>query len=153
MNNLQNVIDDFARTVNNAYAVLREMGDDDIARAHGPEKWSTKQVMGHLIDSAANNHQRFVRLQEGTELSLPKYAQEHWVNSQDYQHEAWMDILELWRAYNKHLIHVVSRVPEKSLTNTCRVGDNEPATLQFLIEDYVDHMKNHLASIPSIRAR
>ncbi|HVG38729.1 MAG TPA: DinB family protein [Pyrinomonadaceae bacterium] len=154
MRKLQNVIDDWRRTIDESYRALGAISDAEAgAHTHGPEKWSTKQVLGHLIDSAANNHQRFVRLLEASDLSLPKYAQEHWVRSQGYQDEPWPELLNLWRAYNHHLAHVAARVPEEMLGHTCRVGDDEPVTLQFLIEDYVDHLKNHLATIPDLQPR
>jgi hypothetical protein len=103
--------------------------------------------MGHLIDSAANNHQRFVRAQQGTELVSPAYAQDQWVECQGYAERPWRDITTLWHAYNLHLAHVIERIPAERARVRCTVGANQPVTLAFVAEDYVVHMQHHLAQV------
>ena len=110
-------------------------------------KWSKKEILGHLIDSASNNHQRFVRAQHERAISLPGYAQSLWVDSQGYQEENWSDLVQLWRCYNLHLLHLISRIPPEKLANTCAVGGDQPVTLEFLAMDYVRHMEHHLGQI------
>ena len=110
-------------------------------------KWSPKQVLGHLIDSAANNHQRFVRVQAGPDLTLPGYEQDHWVNSQHYNDRSWADIIELWSAYNRHLAHVITHIPEAKGNVLCTIGYGEPVTLRFVALDYVGHIQHHLHQI------
>ena len=111
-----------------------------------------------MIDSAANNHQRFVRAQFTNDLEFPGYEQDNWVNSQKYRDEAWSDVIQLWSAYNLHLLHVASVIPEDVLTkHRARhtldqiafnlVDKSEPATLEYLIRDYVDHLRHHLNQI------
>src|SRR5579872_35585 len=90
---------------------MKSMSDADATRARAPGKWSCKQVLGHLIDSAANNHQRFVRAQEGP-LTFPPYAQDHWVGCQHYQDRPWGALIEFWEAYNRHLAHIIRRIPD-----------------------------------------
>jgi hypothetical protein len=132
------------RTVEGAVPKLRSRNDAHVAQPRAPGKWSPKQVMGHLIDPAANNHQRFVRAQEGTELVLPGYTQDHWVGVQGYQDASWDDIITLWRAYNRHLSHVIGRIPESRRAQKCTIGSSPPITLAFLAFDYVRHMRHHL---------
>lgn len=110
-------------------------------------KWSPKQVLGHLIDSAANNHQRFVRGQQAAGLHFPAYAQDHWVNSQQYNARSWGDLVELWTAYNRHLAHVIACIPDQARDTPCSIDPNPPVTLGFLAADYVDHLWHHLAQI------
>lgn len=112
-----------------------------------PGKWSRKEILGHLIDSAANNHQRFVRSQEADSLSLPGYAQEHWVNVQRYHDRPWGELITLWSAYNRHLAHVLARIPEARRTTVCHIGSNNPVTLSYLALDYVGHVQHHLRQI------
>jgi hypothetical protein len=100
-----------------------------------------------LIDSAANNHQRFVRAQYVDPLIFPKYEQNEWVRAQAYDEVDWAELLDLWQCYNRHLAHVIRHVPARSLNTRCVIGDYEPMTLQALIEDYVVHLKHHLAKI------
>lgn len=110
-------------------------------------KWSRKQVLGHLIDSAANNHQRFVRAQIAASLVFPAYAQNDWVATQQYQSEPWADLVALWTNYNRHLLHVIKNLPADKQNHSCSIGENDPVTLAFLVEDYVQHMEHHLDQI------
>ena len=112
-----------------------------------PGKWSKKEIIGHLIDSAANNHQRFVRAQQETGVALPGYAQNFWVEHQHYQSEPWKTLVAFWTTYNTHLAHVIAQVPTDCENNLCTVGDNQPATLKWLAEDYVKHAQHHLEQI------
>jgi hypothetical protein len=112
-----------------------------------PGKWSKKEIIGHLIDSASNNHQRFVRAQENPNLSLPGYTQDFWVSRQAYQSEPWKTLVALWTTYNTHLAHVISNIPADREENLCAVGSGPPVTLKWLAEDYVRHAEHHLNQI------
>lgn len=109
--------------------------------------WTRKQVLGHMIDSAANNHQRFVRASLDGSYAGPFYAQEGWVAAHGYNKTAWSTLLAWWQAYHDMLKAVVEHIPEDRLDAECRVGDNEAVTLRFLIEDYIVHQRHHLAQI------
>lgn len=111
------------------------------------DKWSIKEVLGHLIDSAANNHQRIVRMQESENIGPFSYAQQHWVLAQRYQVESWPDIVNLWYYYNAHLAHTIGNVDPNALNHLCDMGYATPATLKFVIEDYVRHVEHHLKQI------
>jgi hypothetical protein len=111
------------------------------------DKWSQKEILGHLIDSAANNHQRIVRMQEAYNIGSFTYSQQHWVKSQYYFKERWEDIVGCWYHYNLHLSHVISHVDPACLDNVCDMGYSEPAKLKFVIEDYVRHVQHHLDQI------
>ena len=115
------------------------------------EKWSVKEILGHLVDSAANNHQRIVRMQDARDMGVFRYAQEHWVESQKYQSRPWEAIVELWFQYNCHLAHVIGEVDPKTLEHVCDMGYPAPATLAFVIEDYLRHLQHHLAQVFSNR--
>lgn len=132
--------------------VLAAIDQQAAALKPGPGEWSIKEVLGHLVDSAANNHQRFVRAQEGGELVLPGYEQDHWVRAQGYQDRTWGEIVQLWEVYNRHLAHVMRHLPAASLEARCRIGGNEAVTLGFIVEDYVTHMQHHLQQIERLKA-
>ena len=112
-----------------------------------PGKWSKKEIIGHLIDSASNNHQRFVRAQESPSLSLPGYKQDFWVERQGYQSEPWKTLVALWTTYNTHLAHLISNIPENCSNHLCSIDGSEPVTLKWLAEDYVRHAEHHLKQI------
>jgi hypothetical protein len=127
---------------------------DDAAAASKPNSgvWSVKEILGHLIDSAANNHQRFVRAQQAREFSFPGYEQDGWVQSQDYQGRPWPELVDFWLLYNHHLAHVICRTPAAAADIPCRIGAADAVTLRFLMEDYLAHLQHHLRQIRERRA-
>jgi hypothetical protein len=148
---------DFRQTIEDGRTRLLAMTADD-ARIGAPGMWSPKQIVGHLIDSAANNHQRFVRAQFTDDLICPGYEQEAWVETQKYNDASWADLVNLWTAYNLHLVHLVSVMDEDPLTRQrnshnldkvafTAVPKDSPTTLEYFIRDYVDHLRHHLKQI------
>jgi hypothetical protein len=138
---------DLLHSVDAALPRLRAIPSGRASQPQAPRKWSPTQVIGHLIDSAANNHQRFVRAQQDTTLTFPGYTQEHWVNVQRYDTCAWNDVLDLWSAYNRHLAHVIAQIPEHHRKVACTIGSAAPVTLGFLVHDYNVHLRHHLAQV------
>jgi len=110
-------------------------------------QWSKKEVLGHLIDSASNNHQRFVRLLLGGVLYFPSYDQDGWNRAQQYQSESWANLVALWTSYNRHLAHFMAAIPDEARLNLCVVGTGDPVTLEFLVTDYLTHLNHHLRQI------
>lgn len=124
--------------------VLSGLTEAESEHRPSSDRWSKKDVLGHLIDSASNNHQRFVRAQIIDKLEFPGYEQEAWVRVQRYQEVHWADLIDLWRALNLHLLHVVSVMPDPIRQVTCRIGGGREVTLAALFDDYVDHLEHHL---------
>ena len=118
----------------------------DAARRPAAGKWSPQEELGHLIDSAVNNYARIIRSQREDNPALPGYEQDAWVERQDYQARDWKELSALWAAMNRHLLHAARRVPAAALARRCSVGSTG-LTLEFLIEDYVDHVVHHLQHI------
>jgi hypothetical protein len=154
--------DELVTRVKAAVLALRDMPDNIAAERPQPGAWSIKEIIGHLIDSAANNHQRFIRARSQGNLIFNGYAQEEWVATQDYNTAPWPELLEFWQAYNLHLARVMKLVPEAiRLTphashNLDVVAlhpppDGQSATLDYLMADYVEHLKHHLEQIDDIR--
>lgn len=126
---------------------LNTVSETEAAREAGAGKWVKKEILGHLIDSALNNHQRFVRAQLVNRLVWPGYEQNAWVSVQNYKERSWSELLGLWEQLNRHLIHVMASVPPSRLATPCVVGDNEQVTLGWLMSDYVRHLRQHLSQI------
>jgi hypothetical protein len=148
----------FRQTIEFGATRLNEITDAQSAVPRTEGKWSPKEIIGHLIDSAANNHQRFVRAQFTDELVFAGYEQENWVRVQNYQGEDWKDLVQLWRLYNQHILHLVSLIPEETRTSlrakhnlhqiaSDTISENDPVTLDYFVRDYLDHMKKHLGQI------
>src|SRR5690242_17625545 len=100
---MNSLIDRWRRDVDDMAATLRALPDEIARRRPAPGKWSVKEIVGHLIDSAANNHRRFVLAQIREGLTFDGYEQDEWVAAQRYQESPWPALAELWRAYNQHL--------------------------------------------------
>ena len=144
--------------VESAAPRLLVMSEEAAARAPAPGKWSPKEVLGHLIDSASNNHQRFVRAQFSDGLVFPGYDQAVWVAAQDYRSARWRELVDLWRLFNLHLARVMENAPA-SAKQQLRSNHNlheiawkavppdEPATLEYFMRDYVGHLRHHLAQV------
>ena len=109
--------------------------------------WSRKQVLGHLIDSASNNHQRFVRAALQPSLDFPGYDQDGCVRVEQPQEADWAALVSLWAAYNRYLAHVIAHLPPAKLETPCTIGGEKTVALRFLVEDYLRHLRHHLAQI------
>ena len=147
---MEAVAEELLAAVESAAARLRALDEAVVARRPAPGKWSAKEVLGHLIDSAANNHQRFVRAQVAGPLVFPEYTQDPWVACQGYNDRPWADLVELWRAYNRHLAHLMRTLPDTGREIPCRIGDKPPVTLAWLMTDYVRHFRHHLGRIEKL---
>ena len=111
--------------------------------------WTRKQIIGHMMDSAANNRQRFVRAATEGRYAGPKYAQEAWVAAHGYTRQSWETLLRWWVVQHEILASIVDEIAEERLGGPCVVGEDAPVTLRFLIEDYITHQRGHLAQIAS----
>lgn len=148
--------------LSNAHGQLIRMDTTTAATRPGPNKWSPIEIIGHLIDSASNNHGRFVTANFQDSLLFTGYAQDHWVTVQQYQEADWVAVVTLWTSFNHHLAHLIEYTPEDVL-HTPRQEHNfaamthgytdveNPNTLYHLMADYVGHLRHHLGQIPGLK--
>jgi hypothetical protein len=137
------------QTIERELPNLRACDDKRASIPRAPGKWSAKEELGHLIDSAANNHIRFVRGAAGPEFRGPGYAQDDWVRLHGYRDMKWETIVDFWFQYNAFLAGLVARIPPDRSETLCYIGENNPVTLGFVIEDYVLHMQHHIDQLSS----
>ena len=143
---MESVADDLLSAIN-AVSHLRQIDEAAAAAPRAPGKWSRKEVLGHLVDSAANNHQRFVRLQLTPRIDLPGYEQDAWVRVQRYQERPWSEIIQLWQTYNTQLAALIRTVDANALQHVWHTPDGKDLTLEFIMRDYVRHLRHHLDQI------
>jgi len=147
---LQKVIERLQQHINLAPSEFLKYPEGELRRKPAPDKWSKKEILGHLIDSAANNHHRFVKIQF---MPLPffveTYAQNDWVRIQNYNQKDTQQLVELWKSYNEHIIFIMQNTPDQNLDIALKPQDAfaKADTLFLLMKDYVDHMDHHLKQI------
>ena len=156
---LPEIATDLRRTVHEAAQHLETIPAERARQPVAPGKWSPQEIIGHLVDSASNNHGRFIRAQLNDDLVFPGYDQAKWVSLQQYSATEWPELIALWRTFNAHIAHLVERIPPdvasrpRSRRNLDEIAwktvpREQPVTLEYFVCDYVAHLKHHLAQIP-----
>ncbi len=151
-------LEDFRKTIDSAGTRLDQISEAQSEKPRAEDRWSSKQILGHLIDSAANNHARFVLGQLKDDLVFPGYDQDGWVRTNHYQEAPWSSLVALWRSYNLHLHHLMAHADQSKMNTPCTLHTlqeiafkampkSEAVTLEYLMKDYVDHLKHHLDQI------
>jgi hypothetical protein len=144
--------------VRRAVPALLALDDGATTRPPAPGKWSAREIVGHLVDSASNNHQRFVRMRDHDDLVVDGYEQDFWVAAQRYQEAPWAELVLLWATYNRHLARLMAATPAAARERPRRshnlhlrafrpVPADRPVTLEYFMNDYVDHLEHHLAQV------
>ena len=144
---------DLLRVVETAEPRLRAFSELESEKPVLAGGWSPKQVIGHLVDSASNNHQRFVRAALQDSLDFPSYDQVGNARVQAFQEASWLLLVSLWADYNRYLAHVIAHLPASKLDTVCRIGSGNPVTLGLLAWDYFRHLVHHLIQIGAAEDR
>jgi hypothetical protein len=142
----QETIERLTYLCNTLPQLMKQISEADFAHKPATGKWSKKETLGHLIDSATNNHQRFIRIQFEHEPCI-FYDQNNWNLFSHYNKLESAHIINFWELYNRHLLEIIKRIPEVYLSLSSITSNDEKVTLGFLIDDYVVHMEHHLKQI------
>lgn len=126
--------------------LLKNIPEEVFSFKPRPEKWSKKQIIGHLVDSATNNHHRLIRARI-EEQPFISYDQVKWNRISNYNDMNSASLIELWTIYNKFIAKLIKEVPSEDLDRICRTGQNETHALSYIIEDYVSHLEHHLRQV------
>ncbi|MBK9097182.1 MAG: DinB family protein [bacterium] len=147
---LKKVIDRLQEHINLVPLEFLKYPEGELRRKPAPDKWSKKEILGHLIDSAANNHHRFIKIQfMPSPFLVESYAQNDWVRIQNYNQKDTQQLVEFWRTYNEHIIYIMQNTPDQNLDIELKPQDAfaKANTLFLLMKDYVDHIDHHLKQI------
>lgn len=125
---------------------LSTIPESEFSKKPAPEKWSRKEILGHLVDSAVNNHCRFIRSQY-EQVPHIVYDQDAWNSLNHYNDLGSGQLISFWTMYNQHILFVMQHIDGDGLKKLCNSGGKEPFTLQYLFDDYVVHLEHHLRQI------
>lgn len=146
------------KIVDQARPELLKISPENAATSQQPGKWAPAEIIGHLIDSASNNHGRFMRAQQSAGLTGLPYDQEFWVEQQQYRSANWPELVQLWASFNRQLARLMDGTPEEIRTRP-RLHHNldqiafktvpvdQPVTLLYFMQDYIAHLEHHLMQI------
>lgn len=127
---------------------LSSARENELSYKSSPDKWSKKEILGHLIDSGINNLQRFTEIQfEPKPYKIRKYNQDELVKVNDYQNADKMEITSLWLALNRRIVYLMQQQNEETLNFSILLDNENTSDLRFLMTDYVDHLEYHLNQI------
>lgn len=130
--------------INQHLPALRKIAEAEYSAKPALNKWSKKEILGHMIDSAQSNIRRFVKAQY-EENPLIRYNQEKWVAINNYQQWETKDIIDLWYLLNKQICHILNNTPVEMYQRSCQTEDLH--TLEWLAADYVKHLQHHLHAV------
>jgi hypothetical protein len=142
---MENVCNELNSVVNAFYNKYKDLDNEITSKRLGADTWTLKEIIGHLIDSASNNHQRFVRLQIVDELIFPGYGKDNskWLEIQKYNEMNFADIILLWQQYNILIGNIIKRADVSKLENRWINSEGDKKALRDLMIDYVRHLKDH----------
>ena len=139
--------EDLIDAIENSFPFLKKITEKQASQKRADGGWSPKEIIGHLVDSACNNHQKWVRAAQFPGSKFPGYDADFWVEMSDYRSIDWLDLLAFWEKYQRHLAHFIAQVPEAYWSNQIEIVANGRATLAFMMADYVVHFNHHLSEI------
>jgi hypothetical protein len=127
-------------------ALLDTINEEEFSYKPSPQQWSKKEILGHLIDSATNNHHRFIRVQF-EQSPLITYNQNTWNRCGQYDKISSKQLVTFWASYNRYLVELIKCIPRDTLARECNIGRESNVTLEWLIEDYLRHLEHHVHQI------
>lgn len=142
---MNDIITRLNATINENLQRISHLTEAEFTTVPAPGKWSKKQIIGHLVDSAHNNLRRFIVGQYQPNVKII-YDQNFWNEVNHYQDMPTADLLRLWVMMNERIAHVLSAMPLAHYTHTVDTGQTEISlkTIHWLAGDYVLHMQHHI---------
>ena len=147
---MKETINRLEELLNSGFDYVSKSSEIELTKKASPDKWSKKEIIGHLIDSGINNLQRFTEVQfEIKPYKIRQYRQDELVKANDYQHSEINEVVELWISINNRIISLMKKQTIKTLKYNIELNNETISDLRFLMMDYVDHLEHHLNQIKS----
>lgn len=136
--------------INTYVPLLKDLTEENASYKPLPGKWSKKELIGHLIDSAQNNIRRFIVAQYEDKPSI-RYNQDIWVDAAGYNNYPLLDLFRLWTLINLHLLRILKQMPATMYQR--EVQTEAVHTIEWLAEDYNKHLLHHLHQVLNLEER
>lgn len=143
---MYNISSQIRQEVDALKAEMQKLNPEVASRKPAPDKWSKKEILGHLVDSAYNNIQRVVRSKFNKAHAFPPWDQEEWMSVQQYSQAEWQEVIDMFVLNNRQFCRAIDNLPPEAFKAECNMGDG-PVTLEFVLTDYLRHMKHHSAQL------
>ncbi|KIL42260.1 hypothetical protein SD70_01620 [Gordoniibacillus kamchatkensis] len=129
--------------------IINGINEEEFNKKAKPEKWSKKEILGHLCDSAANNHVRFMKIVLAEEpVHIEGYKQDKLVSMHDYQNNyTKTELAALWKQLNRQICYIMRNASKEDYDKSCILPDGTAVTLGWLFNDYIDHLLHHMKQI------
>lgn len=146
---MQQITNELRQILESTIPQLVEIPESEISRRSAPGRWTKKEVLGHLTDSAHNNYRRFLCAQYEQPVPVIHYDQDFWVEANQYEKMSTAELILLWKLMNERIIAVLDHMPADNYTKVADTGKEEKElhSMSFLAGDYIRHMKHHLGQI------
>ena len=148
----KNISEQIIELIDEWYEVLENLDQQKLTQKRNSQDRTVKEIIGHLVDSASNNHQRIVRLQYNSALKFPDYRQDNetWIKLQNYQEANWDNLLNLWKFFNYHMVHVFQNIDVETLHHTWTDFEGNVVSLEEMVTSYLFHVNLHLGEIEEL---
>lgn len=146
MNEIDEAIERLTVLIDTVPEILENRNEEDFALQPWLGMWSKKQMLGHLIDRAAITHQRIIRMQYENDPVI-FYNRKRWMELQQYNSADSNDLIQLWKWYNKHLLHIIKNISFQDPENRTVSKSGDQSNLKLLVKGYVYHVENDLVHI------
>lgn len=143
---MKTLIEKLGKIVVDYSPALNNISAEDFSIKPGPSKWSKKEILGHLVDSAQNNIRRFI-VSQYEDIPNIIYKQDQWVSIVNYQQYQESDLIMLWSLLNRQVCSILSNTSETASKRKCETNDLELHTIEWLAGDYIKHLLHHLHQI------
>ena len=151
----QQISEDLSKLISNWEVKLASLPERTIANRVNSQNRNIRQIIGHMVDSATNNTHRIIHMHyQKSPVAYPDYANlgnnDRWIAIQNYQEEDWGELVRLWAAVNRHMVHLIRQVDEAKLNQIWTSALKDRITLKEMITDYPQHFKLHLNEISAL---
>jgi uncharacterized damage-inducible protein DinB len=137
------VVSALERQASETLALLRALPEERGAHRYAPDKWSVKQVVGHMSDGERLFAYRALSIARGDRAPLPGMEQEEWMAGADFDARTLSDLLDEFEAVRGATLHLLRHLSPEAWARRGTASDNE-VTVRALAYIIAGHEAHHV---------